>query len=201
MSQIKHINGTIIAESDSLTLIELVEKNKANLINANLIGANLRDANLSNANLRWANLIDANLGGANLSNANLRWANLSGANLRGADLSDANLSGANLSEANLRWANLREANLTGANLKAANLIGAVSGKYTFLAVYGIGSTRRQTLYIPELDKVWCGCFVGTIDEFKQQVDSKYQEDSQHGKAYRKAIEYLEFQAELYRLDK
>jgi len=191
MSQIKHINGTIIAKSDSLTLIELVEKNRVNLSGANLSGANLRDANL-----RWANL-----SGANLSDANLRDANLRDANLSDANLSDANLRDANLSDANLSDANLRDANLSDANLRWANLSRAVSNKYTFLAVYGIGKAKRQTLYIPELDKVWCGCFDGTIEAFKQQVSKEYPEDSQHGKAYRKAIEYLEFQAELYRLDK
>jgi len=135
---------------------------------------------------------------ANLSGANLSYADLSGANLSYADLSGTDLSGANLSGANLSYANLRSANLSGANLRSANLSGAVSANFSFLAVYGIGSANRQTLYVPEMDIVFCGCFKGTMAQFKEQVASNA--NDKHLEAYNNAIEYLEEQAVIYRKD-
>ena len=88
---LKRIDGEVIAESDTTTFKELVEKNYANLSNANLRYANLRYANLRYADLRYANLRYANL-----SNANLRYADLRYANLRYANLSNADLTGANI---------------------------------------------------------------------------------------------------------
>jgi uncharacterized protein YjbI with pentapeptide repeats len=227
MTQLFRINGTLITESETLTFVELVVGNKhnlsyanlsyANLIYTNLIGANLSDANLIGANLNgadlsyanligadlsYANLIGANLIHANLSDVNLIGANLIHADLSGADLSNANLIGANLSNANLSYvnlsyANLSDANLIGANLSDANLSGALSTTLTFLAIYGIGSIGRQTLYIPELDKVWCGCFKGTMAEFEKQIANKYSEDTKHNKAYRLAAQYLKEQGIIY----
>lgn len=115
------------------------------------------------------------------------------ANLRSADLSDANLRSADLRSANLSGADLRSADLSDADLS-----GAVSSNLTFLAVYGIGSANRQTLYIPEIDIVFCGCFKGTMAKFKVQVANNARDT--HLEAYNNAIEYLEKQAAIYRKD-
>jgi hypothetical protein len=85
-TQIKHTDGSLIAEAEDVTVHKLASAERHALR-----GADLRDANLSDANLR----------GADLSGADLRWADLSDANLRGADLRDANLREANLSGANI----------------------------------------------------------------------------------------------------
>jgi len=151
--------------------------------------ANGKRADLSGAYLSGANLRSANLSCAKLSGANLSFANLSFADLSGANLSDAYLSGANLRSANLRSANLSGANLSNANLSFVNLSGANSNKYNFLAVYGIGSANRQTLYIPEMDKVWCGCFIGSMKEFEDKVKETYK-DGIHLENYMNAINYL-----------
>jgi len=164
---------------------------RADLSGADLSGADLSGANLSGADLRHADLRHADLRHANLSGANLRHANLRHADLSGADLRHANLSGADL-----YWSNLYGADLSGADLSGANLSGAVSTNFSFLAVYGIGSANRQTLYIPEMDAVFCGCFKGTMKEFKAQV-AKNAKDT-HLEAYNNAIEYLEKQAKIYR---
>jgi uncharacterized protein YjbI with pentapeptide repeats len=106
-------------------------------------------------------------------------------------LSDADLSNADLSDADLSDADLRGADLSDADLRGADLRGAVSDKYTFLAVYGIGSARRQTLFIPEFDKVWCGCFCGTMAEFENQVAKTCPDaDNRYRKQYDAAIIYL-----------
>jgi hypothetical protein len=47
-----------------------------------------------------------------------------------------------------------------------------------------------------MDAVFCGCFKGTMEEFKLQV-AKNAKDT-HLEAYNNAIEYLEKQAKIYR---
>ncbi|MNW38919.1 Serine/threonine-protein kinase B [compost metagenome] len=131
--------------------------------------ANLRDANLSDANLRGANLSDANLSDANLYGANLRGANLSGANLRGANLSGANLRGANL------WGTFVE---------------RVYGQH-FATIGNIGSRNAVTIYHVDLDRVFCGCFRGTLDEFKTKVAKSYPEGHEHRVEYDIAITFFE----------
>ena len=156
---------------------------KADLRGANLWGANLRDADLWGADL-WG----ANLWGANLRGADLRGANLWGANLWGANLRDADLWGANLWGANLRGADLRGANLWGANLRGANLWDA-AGK--ILSFGPIGS-RQGITYVTKTERtihVRCGCFYGTLEEFAAKVEEEHG-DSQHGKSYKAAIEFI-----------
>ena len=165
----------------------------ANLRDANLRDANLRDADLWDANLRDANLRDADLWGADLRGADLRGANLRDANLRdadlwGADLRDADLRGANLRDANLRDADLRDADLWGADLRDANLRGA-AGK--ILSFGPIGS-RQGITYVTKTERtihVRCGCFYGTLEEFAAKVEEEHG-DSQHGKSYKAAIEFI-----------
>ena len=105
-------------------------------------------------------------------------ANLRGADLRGANLRDANLRGANLWDANLRGANLWDANLRGA-----------AGK--ILSFGPIGS-RQGITYVTKTERtihVRCGCFYGTLEEFSAKVEGEHG-DSQHGKSYKAAIEFI-----------
>ena len=120
--------------------------------------------------------------------ANLRGANLRDADLWDADLRDANLRDADLWGANLRGANLRGANLRGANLRGADLRGAV-GK--ILSFGPIGS-RQGITYVTKTERtihVRCGCFYGTLEEFAAKVEEEHG-DSQHGKSYKAAIEFI-----------
>ena len=161
---------------------------KANLRGANLWGADLQGANLWGADLQDANLRDANLWGADLQDANLRDADLQDANLRDADLRDANLRGADLRGANLRGANLRGADLRDANLRGANLQDA-AGKILYFGPIG---SRQGITYVTKTERtihVRCGCFYGTLEEFAAKVEEKHG-DSQHGKSYKAAIEFI-----------
>ena len=161
---------------------------KANLRGANLWGADLQGANLWGADLQDANLRDANLWGADLQDANLRDADLQDANLRDADLWDANLRGADLRGANLRGANLRGADLRDANLRGANLQDA-AGKILYFGPIG---SRQGITYVTKTERtihVRCGCFYGTLEEFAAKVEEKHG-DSQHGKSYKAAIEFI-----------
>jgi hypothetical protein len=160
--------------------------------------AYLEEANLEGADLEGAYLFRADLTGANLEGANLRGADLRIADLREADLRGADLEGADLFRANLERANLAGANLRRADLSEANLIKAQSNQFTFLAVYGIGTVNRQTLYIPELDRVFCGCFSGTMQEFEARVAADT--EGTRLEAYTNAIVYLKKQAVIYRKD-
>ena len=167
---------------------EKADLREADLSEANLRWADLREADLSEANLREADLREANLREANLSEADLREANLSEANLREADLSEANLRWANLSEADLREANLSEADLRWADLSEADLSEA-NGKV--LSFGPIGS-RHGITYVTKTEQIIhirCGCFYGTLKEFAAKVEEEYG-DSQHGKSYKAAIEFI-----------
>ena len=105
-----------------------------------------------------------------------------------ANLSRANLSGANLSGADLSWANLSRANLSGADLSWANLSGAdLSGGTDIISVSGIGSERRMTTYWVQDDKVWCGCFTGTLAEFESKVRETHTANPKHFRNYMAAI--------------
>ena len=120
---------------------------------------------------------------ANLRDADLWDADLRGANLRDADLRDADLRDADLWDANLRDANLRDANLRGANLRGA------AGK--ILSFGPIGS-RQGITYVTKTERtilVRCGCFYGTLEEFAAKVEEEHG-DSQHGKSYKAAIEFI-----------
>ena len=156
----------------------------ANLGDANLSGANLRDANLNCANLRDANLSHANLSGADLSGANLIGASLRGANLRGATLYDANLFRATLYDANLHGADLRGSNLRGADLSSADL------DKRYIIISCIGSRKRSTTYCFDDDQIWCGCFMGTLDEFEAACLETHAEHPQYLKEYLGAIGYI-----------
>ena len=130
----------------------------------------------------------ADLRGADLQGANLRDADLRGANLWGADLQGANLRDADLRGANLWGADLRGADLWGADLRGADLRGA-AGK--ILSFGPIGS-RQGITYVTKTERtilVRCGCFYGTLEEFAAKVEEEHG-DSQHGKSYKAAIEFI-----------
>ena len=150
----------------------------ADLSYANLSYANLSYANLSSADLRYADLSYADLSYANLSYANLRYADLSSADLSYADLRYADLSYANLSSADLRYANLSSANLSSANLRYANLRSAITDK-RYVSISGIGREKRMTTYCVEDNKIWCGCFTGTLQEFERKILDTHKENKQH----------------------
>ena len=163
-------------------------KNEEGGEKANLRGADLRGADLRGADLWGADLWGADLWGANLRDANLRDANLRGADLRGADLRGADLWGADLWGADLWGANLRDADLRGADLWGADLWDA-AGK--ILSFGPIGS-RQGITYVTKTERtvhVRCGCFYGTLEEFAAKVEKEHG-DSQYGKSYKAAIEFI-----------
>ena len=85
-------------------------------------------------------------------------------------------------------ADLRDADLRGADLRDANLRDA-DGKV--LSFGPIGS-RQGITYVTKTDQIIhirCGCFYGTLEEFTAKVEEEHG-DSQHGKSYKAAIEFI-----------
>ena len=176
---------------------------KLDLRNTNLKGADLSNSDLSNADLsdsdlRYANLTNADLEsvyliGTDLRNANLTNADLSLANLSYADLSYANLYEADLIYADLSYANLYEADLSKTEFYSTNLY---KTKGNFVGVENIGSRNNTTHYFYNDNRIICGCFDGTMEEFKNEVKETYEESSKEYKQYIIAIDTLKKLAEL-----
>ena len=138
-------------------------------------------ANLDGANLTGADLTGAYLDGADLTGANLTRANLTRADLYGADLTRANLTGADLTRADLTRANLTRANLDGK--EALNII----------QLAGIGSERHSTVAIILEDEIaiQCGCFTGSLDDFRLDIEKTHESNERYLTEYRAAIRWIE----------
>ena len=133
----------------------------------------------SYANLRSADLRSADLSSADLSSADLRYADLSSADLRSADLRYANLSSADLRSADLSYADLSSANLSSADLDKR-----------YIQIACIGSLKRMTTYCFEDDKIWCGCFIGTLKEFETKCKETHKNNKQYLNEYIGFINYI-----------
>jgi hypothetical protein len=150
----------------------------------------------SSADLRSADLSSADLRSADLRYADLRYANLRSADLRYADLRYANLSSADLSSADLRYANLRSAGLRYADLRSADLSSA-DLRLTIVQIAGIGTARRMTTYCADYDKVWCGCFTGTLKEFSARCLETHRCHTKYLAEYKAAIAFFKSIEKLY----
>ena len=173
---------------------------RLDLRRADLRGIDLRWANLNDADLRFADLSSSNLSGvdlryANLSYANLRHANCSDADFRYAILIDANLSHADLRLATLSFSDLRNSILIGAilsdvDLRWANTINTV-GLDVICVQLNTSDKNRQIQYYVQLNKVTAGCFMGTLDELKKEVDENHHKNSVIYKRYQIAFNTIE----------
>ena len=160
--------------------LQYADLNYAALGFADLNHANLAKANLYHANLQFAELRFANLAKADLSNANLQFSELRFANLTSADLSEANLSGANLTNAGLSNANLEFANLTQAKLPKQ-----------IIQIGPIGSRKSYTIINVDDDIITCGCWKGSLEEFKARIDEVYPDDGKYRAQYLGVISLVE----------
>ena len=104
------------------------------------------------------------------------------------------MSYVNLRGANLSYANLYGADLTNTKFYSTNLYKA---KGDFVGVENIGSRGDTTHYFYKDNRVICGCFSGTMEEFKEKVKETYNEDDREYKEYMMAIEFLKGLAKLY----
>lgn len=143
---------------------------------------------LSYADLRGANLNRAYLSCAYLRGADLSRAYLNYTDLRGTDLRDADLSCAYLSRADLCNTDLSKTKFYFTNLYRA--------KGNFINVGNIGSRNDTTHYFYNEDRIICGCFDGTMEEFENRVKEEYEKEDKEYKQYMIAIDTLKKLAEL-----
>ena len=171
-----------------------INLSNSNLSNSNLSGSDLSGSNLSGSDLRSSDLSNSNFRGSNfrgsdLSGSDLRSSDLSGSDLRSSDLSNSNLRNSDLRDSDLRNSNLGNSNLSGSNLSDSDLSGSKTDK-RYIQVACIGSEKRMTTYCFEDDKIWCGCFSGTLKEFEEQVKEKHKDNEQYLNEYMGFIEYI-----------
>jgi hypothetical protein len=129
---------------------------------------------------RWTGEIILTVDSANLCGANLRGANLCGANLRGA-----NLYGADLRDANLRDANLYGANLYGAKRYIDDEATTLRGPRPILQIGPLGTRNDYMVALITTAglRIECGCFRGTLAEFKAAVEKTHVGNPRHRDEY------------------
>ena len=87
------------------------------------------------------------------------------------------------------------ANLSGANLSGADLSWADLPKH-YIQVSRIGSRKGMTTYCYDDDKVWCGCWSGSLKDFTARVRATYPEKkNQYRREYEAFIKFLRACAE------
>ena len=98
-----------------------------------------------------------------------------------ADLSGSDLSGSDLRYSNLRGCDLRYSNLSGKPILDIVQIG------------GIGSARRSTAAVILADacEITCGCFRGTLDEWRAKIEQTHAESPKYLAQYRAAVAFVE----------
>lgn len=200
-------------EKENNTILDTIQeavKQGVNLGFADLQGADLRGANLKNAflqgaDLRGADLYDANLSGVDLNCSDLRGAILNSTDLSRADLYLSDLRGADircsiLRYTNLNCADLRFANIRGADLRSINLYGAKFenacledwGTIQDMLIIGCIGSRNDYTIAYKTDKgifIQCGCFEGTIEEFKVRVKETHL-GTDHERNYLAMVEFI-----------
>ena len=108
MNKEKYTSPDYVADSNTHSEIQDLNKNKQDLSNFNLKNAQLNDIYLVDAIMK-----DCDLSKSSLKNASMYNANLSGSNLFKANLENANLKNSNLEGCNLLGANLNNTKLDG----------------------------------------------------------------------------------------
>jgi len=110
MSKNKYTDPNYKPDDNTLSEIEVLNKNREDLSGIHLKGSELEniylvDATIKNSDLSKANFRNASMFGADLSGSNLFKANLENANLNNTNLEDCNLLGANLLNTKLKNVN------------------------------------------------------------------------------------------------
>ena len=72
----------------------------------------------------------------------------------------------------------------------------VTGNADYMLIGGIGSRNDFTTFYKDIDggiSVRCGCFYGTIEEFREKVEETHGTDTKHAKVYQAAANLAEMQ--------
>ena len=145
---------------------------------------------MSGVDLKQADFSGADLERATFSGADLRHVDFSGANVSEADFIDADLRGADLRRINISCANLTGADLRSADLRWVNTTNT-TGLDVICVQLNTSDKNRQIQYYVQLNKVTAGCFMGTLDELKKEVDENHHKNSVIYKRYQIAFNTIE----------
>lgn len=156
---------------------------------------------------KYLDLTDRNIVSCNLSKKNLRLARFFGTHASYADFSGSDLSDASFASAILRDTDLSETNITGTYFGYADLQhtrftdawfftdkqqtekATLIGDRPILLISPIGS-RSDCLQIFTTDRgiyLKTGCFFGTIDDFREQLNKRHGDIGQHTAEYTAAM--------------
>ena len=91
--------------------------------------------------------------------------------------------------ADLSNADLFNAKLSNADLSNADLSYAKTDK-RYIQIACIGSRKGMTTYCFEDDKIWCGCYQGTLKEFEARVRETHKGNKQYLAEYLGWIKYV-----------
>ena len=84
---------------------------------------------------------------------------------------------------------VEEAVKNGASLNGASLEGASLDK-RYISVARIGKRKDIATYCFEDDIIWCGCWIGNLEDFEKRVKETHANNEQYLKEYLGFIEYL-----------
>ncbi|MDR2911470.1 MAG: hypothetical protein LBV47_08955 [Bacteroidales bacterium] len=76
------------------------------------------------------------------------------------------------------------------NMEYADLRGANTDK-RYISILCVGSRKGMTTYCFDTDTIWCGCFNGTLEEFKESVQCTHSNNPKYLKEYLGFISYIE----------
>lgn len=169
---------------------------KANLNYKDLRGLdfsnqNLIDISIAHSNLIRTNFSKSNLKGIKFCSSNLKFSNfghtkLNGVNFDNADLTSLTFAESFIKHSSLCFSNLNKTDFTRAVLvdikiektKFDKAIFLETGLYKikespYISIGNIGSRNDTTYYFYDINRVICGCFDGTIQEFEEKVEKRY----------------------------
>lgn len=157
---------------------------------SNFSKRNLKGAILNYCNLQFANFIGTNLKGVELKGSDLMYCDLTGSDLSCSTLTNSNLVNSKMERTNLKDADLRFTNLGNARLKGVNLTEALLYKTdlsyanidNMISCGNLGEHNRVVYYFYKENRIKCGCFDGTLEEFESELLKKYKEDNNYFKA-------------------
>lgn len=104
---------------------------------------------------------------------------LNGYDLSSLDLSYYDLRHANLKDTNLYDTNLGNSTLCNCNLEGARLSQSNTRSIKDIEIYSIdniGTFKGKVTYLPKYDKVFAGCWNGTLEEFLEKGLEMNKED-------------------------
>jgi len=174
------------------------------IVNCNLEGANIMSvqapkAYFANLNLQGSKFHGSDLYGARFIKSNLSDSDLPRVNLYEARFHDCSIIGVDFEGSNLKDTYIRYSSLNGSMLRNVEINQETSISCTSVAhvrgldiysVSNIGSYNGDAIYIPKIDKVFAGCWVGSLDGFLHKGREMNEDNPDKAKGVELAYEFF-----------